>query len=520
MAAVVSRNGMGDYLQRVTAFPGIQRRPGHARRWRRLLQVCFLTTRCERVATGHGHDTDLSYRWGPPSQAASEEVPKLPVSLGSTVPYVVMYSRIQSSRASTPPNTTTLTLATAMPRHNATPQVILLRVRTDTSMFEIGIYQERLTSSDQTKFSSRMRALTDSVHALGCNAGIVGYATRQRISTSVINLVKYSDAGWFTCQLYPGSYQNEERDARLFRDDWGFDYLKYATENSQAIVLSLFRCDNCAVLLCNITRQDIMGRLRAHGKCHIRLIPVHGETVSRFAPMRIRKGIGTSVIIAGRDMVRVGGKVSTPDDISPTWLCVASIIKWLESIRSRHTSEKFRYDFKPTPLSFRTYEESETHIIAWALMKSPVLIGDDVQITSLGASDQSIETLTNREIIAINQDAVVGAGVTTFRWGVNYYSGESQNGTIFMLASITFSLEEMASVMKVTNQIDAPAKRATTFFNPAESPWIPAGRQYFVRDLWAHSNKGTAVRNFTANDVPLQGVVPLLLQDAGDEPEA
>lgn len=72
-----------------------------------------------------------------------------------------------------------------------------------------------------------MRALTDSVHALGCNAGI------------------YSDAGWFTCQLYPGSYQNEERDARLFRDDWGFDYLK---------------CDNCAVLLCNITRQDIMGR--------------------------------------------------------------------------------------------------------------------------------------------------------------------------------------------------------------------------------------------------------------------
>ncbi|KAI6152851.1 hypothetical protein EDD17DRAFT_1121332 [Pisolithus thermaeus] len=103
------------------------------------------------------------------------------VSLGSAVPYVVMYSRIQSSRASRLPDTTTLTLTTATPRHNTTPQVILLRVRTDTSMFGIGIYQEQLTSSDDTKFPSRMRALTDSVHALGFNAGI------------------YGDAGWLAC---------------------------------------------------------------------------------------------------------------------------------------------------------------------------------------------------------------------------------------------------------------------------------------------------------------------------------
>lgn len=67
------------------------------------------------------------------------------------------------------------------------------------------------------------------------------------------------------------------------------------------------------------------------------------------------------------------------------------------------------------------------------------------------ASNQTIEILTNREIIAINQDSVVGTGVTPFRWGINpdyisndthpaqYWSGESQNGTVFMLASISFS---------------------------------------------------------------------------------
>lgn len=39
------------------------------------------------------------------------------------------------------------------------------------------------------------------------------------------------------------------------------------------------------------------------------------------------------------------------------------------------------------------------------------------------------------------------------------------------------------------------------------------------KDLWTHTDNGTAVRNFTAYDVPAHGVVALLLQDAGDEPE-
>ncbi|KAL1739563.1 glycoside hydrolase superfamily, partial [Schizophyllum fasciatum] len=43
------------------------------------------------------------------------------------------------------------------------------------------------------RFPSGMRNLTDYIHDKGLKAGI------------------YSDSGWFTCQLYPGSFQNEER---------------------------------------------------------------------------------------------------------------------------------------------------------------------------------------------------------------------------------------------------------------------------------------------------------------------
>jgi len=63
--------------------------------------------------------------------------------------------------------------------------------------------------------------------------------------------------------------------------------------------------------------------------------------------------------------------------------------------------------------------------------------------------------------------------------------------------------------------LDEPADM---FFALTESPWIRAGRQYAVRDLWSHTNNGTIVRNFTAHQVPAHGVVALLLADAGDEP--
>ncbi|KAI6047006.1 glycoside hydrolase family 27 protein [Pisolithus marmoratus] len=316
--------------------------------------------------------------------------------------------------------------------------------------------------ANATKFPSGMKALTDSIHALGL------------------------DAGWFTCQLYPGSYQNEERDAKLFRDDWGFDYLKY---------------DNCAVPFDNITRENIMGRYARMANAISDLSQSTGET-----PLIL------SLCEWGREQVwlwgrRYGQSWRTTNDISPNWLSVASIINqnsfysWASDFYGHNDMDM------PTGLFFSgngnlTYEESKTHFTAWALMKSPLLI----------ASNQTIEILTNREIIAINQDPVVGTSVSPFRWGINpdyisnntypaqYWSGESQNGTVFMLI----------------NTLNEPA---TMFFNLTESPWIRAGRQYSVRDLWAHTDNGTAVRNFTAHDVPPHGVVALLLQDAGDEPE-
>ncbi|KAF8137536.1 glycoside hydrolase family 27 protein [Boletus edulis] len=281
--------------------------------------------------------------------------------------------------------------------------------------------------ANKARFPSGMNALTDQIHDLGF------------------------DSGWFTCQLYPGSYQNEARDIKLFQD-WGFDYLKY---------------DNCAVPFDNITRENIMGRYERMA-----------NAIKDLAESSGRPPLFLSMCQWGREQGWFWArKYGQSWRVGASWSSVASLI-------NQNSFYTWATDF---------YGHNDMDMLE-------------------SASKESLEILTNHEVIAINQDPVVGTSISPFRWGINpnyvsnkthpaqYWSGESQNGTIFMLI----------------NTLDEPA---TMFFNLTESPWIRAGTQYNVRDLWTHTDNGTAVRNFTAYDVPAHGVVALLLQDAGDEPE-
>ncbi|KAF7308174.1 Alpha-galactosidase [Mycena chlorophos] len=343
--------------------------------------------------------------------------------------------------------------------------------------------------ADPTRFPNGMRALTDKIHGLGLKAGI------------------YSDAGWFTCAMYPGSFQNEERDVKLFREEWGFDLLKY---------------DNCAVPFDKLTHENIYGRYKRMSDA----IAVQAQS-SGNAPLEL------ALCEWGREQPwlwarRLGTSWRTTGDITPTWASVASIIDQYvfpcpSPHHHSHSSDSPRNSFISWASDFYghgdmdmlevgngnlTYEEAKTHFTVWALLKSPLLIGTHLA----DASDETLSILKNTEIIAINQDPVVGTALTPFRWGLNpnwtpnashpaqYWSGESQNGTVFM----------------AINTLSTPS---TLSFNLTESPWIRAGRQYSIRDLWSHTHNGTAIRSITLRDVPAHGVVALLLQDAGDEPE-
>jgi alpha-galactosidase len=68
-----------------------------------------------------------------------------------------------------------------------------------------------------------------------------------------------------------------------------------------------------------------------------------------------------------------------------------------------------------TPAGNLTFEETKSHFTAWALLKSPLIIGTDLT----NATKETIEILGNRDLIKINQDPNVGESVSPFRWGVN-----------------------------------------------------------------------------------------------------
>ncbi|KXN84638.1 putative alpha-galactosidase B [Leucoagaricus sp. SymC.cos] len=295
--------------------------------------------------------------------------------------------------------------------------------------------------ASKDRFPSGMKNLTDQLHSMGF------------------------DSGWFTCQLYPGSYQNEDRDIQLF-SDWGFDLLKY---------------DNCAVPFDDVIKEGMVGKFQRMADAIARLSERTGKP-----PMLY------SLCQWGREQPwlwarRFGQTWRTTDDTGPDWGAIRSIIN--------HGNGAM------------TFDEQKAHFTAWALMKSPLVISTDLT----KATDQTKFILKNTELIAIHQDPVVGTAVTPFRWGINpdwtnnfthpaqYWSGETKDGVVFMLVNV----------------LDQPADM---FFSLTESPWIRAGRQYSVRDLWSHTNNGTAIRNMTIHSVPAHGVAALLLKDAGDEP--
>jgi len=162
-----------------------------------------------------------------------------------------------------------------------------------------------------------------------------------------------------------------------------------------------------------------------------------------------------------------------------------------------------------SPIGNMTLAEQRSHFTAWALMKSHLFIGTDLR----NATNDTLAILGNKELIAINQDPNEGAALAPFRIDVQpdfstityndtnpppYWAGNSSYGAVFMLINFEDTTQEMG-------------------FNLTENWAVRAGRQYHVRDMWAHEDCGIAVRNWTVT-LGSHDVAALLLTDAGPEP--
>ena len=178
-------------------------------------------------------------------------------------------------------------------------------------------------------------------------------------------------------------------------------------------------------------------------------------------------------------------------DIKPYWSALASIIDqasfqhWANDFYGHNDMDILEVGNTGlgTPPGNLTHEEAKSHFTAWALLKSPLIIGTDLT----KATKSTLNILGNSDLIKINQDPNVGQSISPFRWGINpdyvsnathpaeYWSGNSSYGVVFM----------------ILNSQDSPQQ---IFFNLTESWAIRAGRQYSVYDMWEHKQTGVAVR--------------------------
>jgi alpha-galactosidase len=288
-----------------------------------------------------------------------------------------------------------------------------------------------------------MKALADHVHGLGLKLGI------------------YTSPGPKSCAGFEGSYGHEEQDARTFAA-WGVDYLKY---------------DWCSAGL--IYDDAEMPRVYLKMAAAIR-------ATSRPMVFSICQYGRADVWTWGAD---AGGNLwRTTGDIADRWQIMSTIGFAQDDLAPfagpGHWNDP---DMLEVGNGHMTAAEYRTHMSLWAVLAAPLIAGHDVS----SSSPETIALLTNRDLIAIDQDALGRPGRRVV-----------QRGPLEVWAR---PLEGNRTAVALFNRGEAPATVAASFAELGIDGRVSA------IDVWAQRSLG-AVERSVAADVEPHGVVLLVLE--------
>jgi alpha-galactosidase len=293
-----------------------------------------------------------------------------------------------------------------------------------------------------------MKALADHVHGKGLKLGL------------------YSSPGPKTCVGHEGSYGHEEQDAQTYAD-WGIDYLKY---------------DLCSF-------ADAMKRAGSPEASHKLMRDAY--TKMHNALLKTGRPIVFSLCQYGFDRVwrwgpTVGGNLwRTTEDMADNYARMSEIgfgqAGLAKYARPGHWNDPDMLMVGKTGLDT---EESRTQMSLWALLAAPLLAGND--LTKM--TPEVIGLLTNREVIAINQDP---AGIQGDRLGAE--------GQLEIWAR---PLADGSRAVGLFNRFAWPTDIEVDFLA------LGLSKKVHVRDVWAGKDLGDIEGKYRAR-VPRHGVVLL-----------
>jgi len=296
--------------------------------------------------------------------------------------------------------------------------------------------------SDPVRFPSGMKALGDYLHSKGFKFGI------------------YTDRGSKTCQGLPGSLNYEVLDAQTFAD-WGVDYVKEDNchsstgANDKDTLFAQFGTFRDAL---NKTGRPIFFSVCGGGDN----LPWADLTYFATDPR-------------GGPQLANAWRVS-PDVVEDISLQHASLSDgFLADVAGKGGFNDPDMLLGSTKLATRRLSEewSRTQFSVWAILMAPLLIG--APPGDLSAFD--LQTYTNTEVIAVNQDPLLKQGEIIEKWGVPFMPLSS---TVWAR-----NLSDGSAAVLLINS--GPFGRNLTC---SEVCWsrlpFKSGTELSVRDLWAH----------------------------------
>jgi len=213
-----------------------------------------------------------------------------------------------------------------------------------------------------------MKALADYVHSKGLKIGI------------------YSSPGPQTCAHYPGSYQHEEQDAKTYAE-WGIDYLKYDLCSFGQILKADAGDDrDKAFAMQKAAYEKMHQALVATGRPIVFSLCQYGwNNVWEWGP-------------------EVGGNLwRTTGDINDHYSRMAEI-GFSQAGLARfagpgHWNDPDMLEIGNGGMNENQYRQ---HMTLWVILAAPLLAGNDLS----KMTPETLALLTNKEVIAVDQDAL------------------------------------------------------------------------------------------------------------------
>lgn len=277
---------------------------------------------------------------------------------------------------------------------------------------------------DKAHFPNGMKAVAGYIHKKGLKAGI------------------YSDAGIITCSSRwmkdhkatdAGLYGHDAQDLDLFLKQWKFDFIKVDWCGGRSLDLNA-----------ELRYKEIASRIKA----------IRQDVVFNICHWSFEPWMSTTA-----DSWRISG------DIGKTFESMLKVIDRNADLW-KYSSPGHVNDMDNLQVGRgMTYEEDKAQFTMWCMLNSPLILSNDLR----KISDQTLSIITNREVIALNQDPLGYQG----RRVKDY-------GDLEVWAKPLISTMSGQLGVALLNRSDKPASIKLR----VDSLGIDVTKGYKIRDLW------------------------------------